>query len=1153
MLVARTRPSPGRFGTVRFISFLTLLLSVLLSTAGLPAASAAPGTAAAEVAAADPDFTSQLRPNEGVRTRFKAVEGLYALEQAPPSKQALPAVQSAAGLLRGTLAHLKADYVTHASVLTDDAAAIKLLKTMGGQENNSSWISIGGDIVDADRIAAAREYALFTTLPDRSWTYPDGRTLTRAQVISEFETAYRRSREDQTSRDYLNAMTRIETAWTLVHHPVTSYWSANDPDGDLVVNTQEQALGTDPNSTDTDGDGLSDVEEVLTTMTDPASTMTYGGVRDEAADVDRDGLTTREELDAGSDPIDPDSDADGLLDGAEVDFSSDPSVADTDDDELPDASEKRVGTDPRDRDTDDNGVIDGRETYTTTLRREALGVELGITGVGDVASTVTVSRRTEVTWFEDQPGRLSHAVDFSTSREFGSADVTFDFDPSAVPGGDVENIAIAWYDEEAGALVPLPTRVVGGKATATTTHFTTFVLFYVPNWNAVFDAWDPGAGGGDPTSRSVDVVLSLDSSGSMSWNDPQGLRRTAAKSFVDGLIDGDRVGVVDFDDWGRLAQPLTGDLAAAKAAIDTVDDSGGTNIAAGVDVANRELISRSGDDRIKAEILLTDGDGYYDPALTQQAIDHDITIYTIGLGTSVNSALLEGIATATGGQYFAVAQASDLPSVFNRIGGGIGEGEDVDEDGLNDLHELKGMVTGTGLTIHTDPRDPDTDDDGLLDGDEVSLQRDWSAPYPVLFYNLLADPHDDDSDSDGLSDAEELDMGISAMIPDQDGDRVLDGTEYERGMDLFDDNPDGDQYDDAEEISAETNPFTYDPSLADRTRALGAGALLGELGYVMADNGIEASLQILYPLVGIPKIVPEVGGISECLLPFTDCEEITSFEPWMVDQAEYVVGMMVVSLVPFADIAAAIRDVIGQLLQGEWGWAIAEVITAAVGFAVPVAGDIPGIIAKVVKWLGRATSRGNKSDELLAVVASSADDVPAAEKFFPPLVKAVKGSTYDVLSRHMDDATIMRLVTGGQSLDDLATVINRADSVSRVGRWFDADAVRGRWGREAEDLVRSVTNGASRRIDTPIAGVGHFRIVDSLAGRVANEVKTGDGVLDDKMLVQITKDEYLLDNGLVDEVVWHFYPSARSNRVGPTPALLDELKLRGIEVRIYLP
>lgn len=64
---------------------------------------------------------------------------------------------------------------------------------------------------------------------------------------------------------------------------------------------------------------------------------------------------------------------------------------------------------------------------------------------------------------------------------------------------------------------------------------------------------------------------------------------------------------------------------------------------------------------------------------------------------------------------------------------------------------------------------------------------------------------------------------------------------------------------------------------------------------------------------------------------------------------------------------------------------------------------------------------------------------------------------------------------------------------------------------------------------------------------------TGGGVLDDKMLVKITKDEHSLDNGFLDEVVWHFFLSARSNLVGPTPALLDGLKVRGIKAKIYLP
>ena len=40
-------------------------------------------------------------------------------------------------------------------------------------------------------------------------------------------------------------------------------------DGDRLLNTEEQQLGTDPNNPDTDGDQLTDYEEVRTYGTDP--------------------------------------------------------------------------------------------------------------------------------------------------------------------------------------------------------------------------------------------------------------------------------------------------------------------------------------------------------------------------------------------------------------------------------------------------------------------------------------------------------------------------------------------------------------------------------------------------------------------------------------------------------------------------------------------------------------------------------------------------------------------------------------------------------------------------------------------------------------------------------------------------------------------
>jgi hypothetical protein len=67
-----------------------------------------------------------------------------------------------------------------------------------------------------------------------------------------------------------------------------------DPDGDGLTDTQEQALGTNPELADTDGDGLSDGAEVLIHGTDPLD-----------VDSDGDGLSDGQEVNVlGSDPLD---------------------------------------------------------------------------------------------------------------------------------------------------------------------------------------------------------------------------------------------------------------------------------------------------------------------------------------------------------------------------------------------------------------------------------------------------------------------------------------------------------------------------------------------------------------------------------------------------------------------------------------------------------------------------------------------------------------------------------------------------------------------------------------------------------------------------------------------------------------------------------
>lgn len=130
----------------------------------------------------------------------------------------------------------------------------------------------------------------------------------------------------------------------------------DDFDGDGLSNFDEFFQGTGIWHVDSDGDGLSDGEEVHFQKTAPLQ-----------ADTDGDGMSDGWEVSYGLDPLSPadaelDPDGDGLINREESVSGSDPFRADTDGDGLSDGDEVRVyETDPTRRDTDGDGVSDGDE------------------------------------------------------------------------------------------------------------------------------------------------------------------------------------------------------------------------------------------------------------------------------------------------------------------------------------------------------------------------------------------------------------------------------------------------------------------------------------------------------------------------------------------------------------------------------------------------------------------------------------------------------------------------------------------------------------------------------------------------------------------------------------------------------------------------
>jgi hypothetical protein len=155
--------------------------------------------------------------------------------------------------------------------------------------------------------------------------------------------------------------TAAEGTWVWTNGTAATYeeWLGNQPDGSagenqaiIMENSRQWAdaaanfvaagylferVGLDPLAADTDGDGLTDGQEVNTVHSDPV-----------LDDTDGDGLLDGAEVNThGSSPLKTDTDEDGLNDREEVvTYHSNPAVKDTDGDGFDDFFEVNTGFNP---------------------------------------------------------------------------------------------------------------------------------------------------------------------------------------------------------------------------------------------------------------------------------------------------------------------------------------------------------------------------------------------------------------------------------------------------------------------------------------------------------------------------------------------------------------------------------------------------------------------------------------------------------------------------------------------------------------------------------------------------------------------------------------------------------------------------------------
>jgi hypothetical protein len=895
------------------------------------------------------------------------------------------------------------------------------------------------------------------------------------------------------------------------------YPPAAELDGDGVEDSLEERAGSDPRKPDTDSDGLTDGFEIgiAKLVLHPAKADTDGnGTFDGDEDLDGDGLTALGEQLAGTDPLEADTDGDDLVDGVEVETAhTKPTDRDSDDDRLDDGQELESSVDPLDPDTDDDGILDGDDTLTHKVTRG--DVTVAVTGEGPLAESLEVTDLSESDLLDYGPGQVGPAYDITLTDEpdFESATITVAFPKDGGPVATASRVNLAaadeeeeeqqdyrlfWFDEERQTWELASDRQVvdteKDTVTATVEHFSVYAIFNVKNWNlqmtALAGSCDTGAGSDGPVF--ADIAFVIDSSGSMQTNDPEGYRRTAAVSFVDAMAPEDRAAVVDFDSYAQLLHELTSSKERLRNAIGWIDSDGGTDIGAGVRVGLQALTS--GDSlRARVMIVLTDGVGSWDPALIDQAGNARVTIYTVGLGDDIDADLLNTIAGATGGRFFHVRSAADLPQVFRNIEyEGGNPNADTDGDGLTDCQEEVGFTDSSNLVPYTsDPRSADTDGDGLSDIDEINFdarfQRNGTWLYPMESL-----PRQADSDEDGLDDGNEADAGTRARSRDHDGDGLGDLQELELGTDPTHGDTDRDGHGDGEENRDRDGGF--DPLLPTHTQST--------LSYV-GDFLLGATCgELLGGLCQRDSVAWLAGNIASGALGVTD-----------------------------------VRDAIGLLFQGDLVGAGLAVLSV-----IPVAGDALSVVAKAVKFVMRVTSRAGES--LKMVMKSSLPDWAKIRL----LDDVALAATNRMKSLGVSEADIVKLGSSGMDFRVLEEAMQSAKLIRRSGfvGWKDAE-------NNLLAQFGSVRKGF-KTLQGQKTTKG-YRYVDAFdpATSIAREAKTGFADLTPFIQKQIDKDVLLRSRGDFSFVEWHFFPSERSSTLGPSRDLIAELKAKNIPYVIHLP
>ena len=306
-----------------------------------------------------------------------------------------------------------------------------------------------------------------------------------------------------------------------------------DTDGDRLPDWYETlvTVGTDPLNPDSDGDSVSDYYEHFVLNTDPLNyDSDQNGINDGAEDFDNDYLLNSDEELNETDPFKADTDGDTLTDYQEInEYSTNPRKYDTDDDGINDGAEILNSLNPNNPDTNGNGILDGQELIENQVVAvdpsiyinfdEAMVLpKLEITGVGDYSSMIYYTDKSYESTFSNFPYICGHIISINHPdyMQYESARLTFTINPSILALHPIDDLMIFRFDSETGEAIGYDTSVVDSETICADAD--QLCSYGVGIKSAYFDLLGTEEESEDAEISSygnVDIIFAIDTTGSM--------------------------------------------------------------------------------------------------------------------------------------------------------------------------------------------------------------------------------------------------------------------------------------------------------------------------------------------------------------------------------------------------------------------------------------------------------------------------------------------------------------------------------------------------------------------------------------------------------------------------------------------------------------